>query len=164
MEPVDGGFGLGEDLPSVGGHVVGAVGELEQEDDDAAFEVVKDHPPGDAAAEDGGLGGVNNKVEDGAGGVDAVVGESAVRLLGAAGLADDVVVNATEAGAVDDGAGAVEEDAEGDAARGAFSIGGGCGGVEGLGEVVPPVEETLVEGFDDILDGLPFLAADTGGI
>ena len=74
VEPVEGGFGFGEDLARRRRHVFGAEGEFEEEDGEAAFVVVQQHPPHCPFAENNGAGFVEDEVEGGAGGFDAPVG------------------------------------------------------------------------------------------
>ena len=76
----------------------------------------------------------------------------------------DALVDAAYAGAVDDGARAVEEDAQRDAAGFGLGVGGERGGVEGRGEVVSPGEETLIEAFDQLLDFRPFPGSDAWAV
>ncbi len=73
VEPVDGGFGFGEDLARIGRHVFGAEGEFEEEDCKCAFEMVEQHPPHCALADNGGIGFVEYEVDSGAGGLDTFI-------------------------------------------------------------------------------------------
>ena len=122
VEPVDGGFGLGEDLARVRGHVLGTEGELEEEDGEGAFEVVQQHPPHCALAQHAGVGFVENEVDSGPGGLDALVGRADVLPFGGARVVLDAFLDPAQARTVDDCPRAVEEDAKSHSARLSFRV------------------------------------------
>ena len=138
----------------------GTEGEFEQDDDDGTFEVVEDHPPDGPAVEGRGIVFVDDEVQHRARGLDAVVREGAVGVAGGAGLVSDALVESAEAGTVDDGAGAVEEDLQRDDAGLGSGVEGWGGDVEGGAELVSPEEEPFVGDGDGFLDVGPFLFSD----
>ena len=126
--------------------------------------MVKNHPPGGTAPQDDGVGFVDDEIEHGASGLDAIVGKIAVPSFGRAGLADDSFIKATEAGTMDNGACAVEEEPQSDAARFDFGIGGWRAAVKRWTEILLLVEQEFVETIDEFLYVRPFLGSNAGRI
>ena len=130
----------------------------------AALEVVEDHPPRRTASQNDKVWLHDNVVEDCAGGVDAFVCECPIRAFGVLGLVDDGLVKTAKARSMDKGSGAVEEDAESDAARFDLWICGSSTVVKGRAESIFPEEKSLVEIGDDFLDVGPFFVSGTGRV
>ena len=161
---MDGFFRFGQDVLGFRRHVFCAKGEFENHNGGGTFDTMKDHPPEGTAVENCVVGFFGDESENGASGRDASICGDVVKVIGVRGLVHDAAVEAAEAGAVDDSAGAVGEDRQGDTVGFGFGVLGWIIKVEGFGKGGIELQNFTVELFDTTLDFGPFHMSNLGAV
>ena len=163
-EPIDGCFRFREDIFGLGGHVFCAEGEFEQNSSSGTFNGMEDHPPEGAAMENCVVGFVGDDLEDGAGRGDAFVCRDVVEVVGMGRLVCDSAVKAAEARAIDDGAGAVGKNRQGNTIGFGFGVLRWMFDVKGSRKGGIELKKFTVKLLDSALDFRPFHVTNRGTV